>query len=318
MGRVTESEKRRALASAAIYCAPNLSGESFGIVVAEGMAAGCAVVASGLPAFSRVVGDAGVLVAPGDEKGLAAAITTLLDDPDRAATLGAAARQQVRQFDGPVVAAGYVSAYEDAIDLNRDVLGPIPVSGRYHQGMELRHLNLSIADGIARLTLNRPERRNALSLELMKELLAVLDGLNHDPGARVIVISGAGPVFSSGHDLGEMIDRDGAFYDELFTTCTDVMLRLQELPQPVIAQVHGTATAAGCQLVAACDLAVASEDARFATPGVHIGLFCSTPMVPLTRAVGRKRAMQMLLTGGFCRRSDGARLGVDQLRRGSG
>lgn len=119
LGRVTESEKRRALASAAIYCAPNLSGESFGIVVAEGMAAGCAVVASGLPAFSRVVGDAGVLVAPGDEKGLAAAITTLLDDPDRAATLGAAARQQVRRFDGPVVAAGYVSAYEDAIDLNR-------------------------------------------------------------------------------------------------------------------------------------------------------------------------------------------------------
>jgi len=165
--------------------------------------------------------------------------------------------------------------------------------------MELRHLNLCIADGIARLTLNRPERRNALSVELLKELLIVLGGLQHDPGARVIVISGEGAVFSSGHDLSEMIDRDGAFYDELFTICTDVMLRLQELSQPVIAQVHGTATAAGCQLVAACDLAVASEDARFATPGVHIGLFCSTPMVPLTRAVGRKRAMQMLLTGDF-------------------
>jgi enoyl-CoA hydratase/carnithine racemase len=165
--------------------------------------------------------------------------------------------------------------------------------------MELRHLNLSLADGIAHLTLNRPERRNAPSLELLKELLIVLDGLWHDPEARVIVISGEGAVFSSGHDLGEMIDRDEVFYDELFTTCTDVMLRLQALPQPVIAQVHGTATAAGCQLVAACDLAVASQDARFATPGVHIGLFCSTPMVPLTRAVGRKRAMQMLLTGDF-------------------
>lgn len=165
--------------------------------------------------------------------------------------------------------------------------------------MELRQLNLSIADGIARVTLNRPKRRNALSLELLKELLAVLDDLNHEPAARVIVISGAGPVFSSGHDLGEMIGRDGAFYEELFTTCTDVMLKLQELPQPVIAQVHGAATAAGCQLVAACDLAVASKDARFATPGVRIGLFCSTPMVPLTRAVGRKRAMQMLLTGDF-------------------
>jgi phosphatidylinositol alpha-mannosyltransferase len=118
-GRVTESEKRRLLATAAVFCAPNLSGESFGIVVAEGMAAGCAVVASGLPAFARVVGDAGVLVAPGDGEGLAAAITTLLDDPESIATLGAAAREQVRRFDGPVVAAQYVGAYEDAIDLSR-------------------------------------------------------------------------------------------------------------------------------------------------------------------------------------------------------
>src|SRR5213079_2810158 len=114
---------------------------------------------------------------------------------------------------------------------------------------------------------------------------------------RAIVIEGAGPAFSAGHDLSEMIGRDEAFLDELFGLCTVMMETIHRLPQPVIAKVHGIATAAGCQLVAACDLAVAAEDARFATPGVRIGLFCSTPMVPVSRAVGRKRAMQMLLTG---------------------
>jgi enoyl-CoA hydratase/carnithine racemase len=114
---------------------------------------------------------------------------------------------------------------------------------------------------------------------------------------RAIVIGGAGPVFSAGHDLGEMIDRKAEFYEELFAKCTDVMLAVQRTPQPVVASVHGLATAAGCQLVAACDLAIATADASFATPGVRIGLFCSTPMVPITRAIGRKRALEMLLTG---------------------
>jgi enoyl-CoA hydratase/carnithine racemase len=145
------------------------------------------------------------------------------------------------------------------------------------------------------ITLDRAERRNALSLDLMRELLAELDQLSDD--CAVVVIDARGPAFSAGHDLAEMVARDDAFYDELFTVCTNLMLRLHELPQPVIAKVQGIATAAGCQLVAACDLAVAVDTATFATPGVRIGLFCSTPMVPLTRAIGRKRALQMLLTG---------------------
>ena len=114
---------------------------------------------------------------------------------------------------------------------------------------------------------------------------------------RAIVIEGAGRAFSAGHDLSEMIDREAAFFQELFGACTQVMEAVHDLPQPVIAKVHGFASAAGCQLVAACDLAVAAEGSRFATPGVNIGLFCSTPMVPVSRAVGRKRALQMLLTG---------------------
>ena len=149
----------------------------------------------------------------------------------------------------------------------------------------------------ARITLNRPEKRNALSLELMEELIAALREVSALESVRAIVIEGAGPAFSAGHDLSEMIERDEAFLAHLFAVCTVVMETIQELPQPVIAKVHGIATAAGCQLVAACDLAVAAEAARFGTPGVKIGLFCSTPMVPVSRAVGRKRAMEMLLTG---------------------
>jgi len=145
------------------------------------------------------------------------------------------------------------------------------------------------------ITLDRAERRNALSLDLMREVLAELDQLSDE--CAVVVIDASGPAFSAGHDLAEMTARDDAFYDELFAVCTEMMLRLHELPQPVIAKVQGVATAAGCQLVAACDLAVAVDTATFATPGVRIGLFCSTPMVPLTRAIGRKRALQMLLTG---------------------
>lgn len=164
----------------------------------------------------------------------------------------------------------------------------------------MAYTNILVASepgGIARITLNRPERRNALSLELLNELQEALAGLGDDARAAVVIIDGAGPAFSAGHDLNEMISREQTFYAELFATCSDVMLAVQEIPQPVIAQVHGTATAAGCQLVAACDLAVAAEDCRFATPGAKIGLFCSTPMVPLTRAIGRKRALEMLLTG---------------------
>jgi enoyl-CoA hydratase/carnithine racemase len=147
------------------------------------------------------------------------------------------------------------------------------------------------------VTLNRPEKRNALSLELMQELFGSLRSLGADPEVRVIVIEGAGVAFSAGHDLSEMVGRDLPFYERLFEICVELMETIHRIPQPVIAKVHGVATAAGCQLVAACDLAVAAEDARFATPGVKIGLFCSTPMVPLSRAIGRKRALEMLLTG---------------------
>jgi enoyl-CoA hydratase/carnithine racemase len=131
----------------------------------------------------------------------------------------------------------------------------------------------------------------------MDELLGALRCASSEPEVRVIVLEGAGPAFSAGHDLGEMIGRDTAFFQTLFDRCTEVMECIHRLPQPVIAKVHGMASAAGCQLVAACDLAVASERAQFATPGVKIGLFCSTPMVPLSRAIGRKRALEMLLTG---------------------
>jgi enoyl-CoA hydratase/carnithine racemase len=150
---------------------------------------------------------------------------------------------------------------------------------------------------MARVTLNRPDKRNALSLELMEELIGALDLVAADPDVRAVVIDGAGVALSAGHDLSEMVGRDLPFYQRLFDVCTELMEKIHRLPQPVIAKVHGIATAAGCQLVAACDLAVAADDARFATPGVKIGLFCSTPMVPLSRAIGRKRALEMLLTG---------------------
>jgi len=159
-------------------------------------------------------------------------------------------------------------------------------------GVRVRH-----ALPVAHVTLDRPEKRNALSLGLMHELLGVLRGLGADEEVHAIVLEGAGPAFSAGHDLSEMIGRDPSFYRRLFELCTELMLTIQSLPQPVVARVHGMATAAGCQLVASCDLAVAAEEARFATPGVRIGLFCSTPMVPISRAVGRKRALELLLTG---------------------
>jgi enoyl-CoA hydratase/carnithine racemase len=161
----------------------------------------------------------------------------------------------------------------------------------------LQTLLVSEAGPAVQVTLNRPDRRNALSLELMDELVQVLKPLGARQDVRAIVIGGAGVAFSAGHDLSEMVGRDLPFYQRLFDSCTELMETIHRVPQPVIAKVHGVATAAGCQLVAACDLAVAAEDARFGTPGVKIGLFCSTPMVPLTRAIGRKRALEMLLTG---------------------
>jgi enoyl-CoA hydratase/carnithine racemase len=152
--------------------------------------------------------------------------------------------------------------------------------------------------GVLRLTLNRPEARNALSIALMSALIEVLESTAKDPQVRVVVIAGAGPAFCAGHDLRELrADRRRETYERVFAQCSELMLTIVRSPKPVIAEVHGVATAAGCQLVATCDLAVAAESARFATPGVNIGLFCSTPMVALTRAVGRKAAMEMLLTG---------------------
>ena len=151
--------------------------------------------------------------------------------------------------------------------------------------------------GIARITLNRPQRRNALSLALMQELIRCLGEIEGRRDVRVVIVAAEGKVFSAGHDLSQMVGRDLEEYQTLFRVCTELMTKLQSIPQPVIAEVQGIATAAGCQLVATCDLAIAAEGAGFATPGVKIGLFCSTPMVALSRAIGRKRALEMLLTG---------------------
>ncbi len=162
------------------------------------------------------------------------------------------------------------------------------------------------------LTLNRPETRNALSLEMILAIREALDKAAEDPGMAVLVIRANGPVFSAGHDIREMVRKHGNVGElrAIFTECNKMMLRLHELPQPVIAQVHGVATAAGCQLVAACDLAVAEPGARFSTPGVKIGLFCATPMVPLVRVIGRRRAMEMLLSGRFISAEEAREFGL--------
>lgn len=149
---------------------------------------------------------------------------------------------------------------------------------------------------VVRLTLNRPERRNALGRRLILLLAEALDGIAANRSVRVVVIAGAGKIFCSGHDLGEMVGKTEPEYHTLFNECAAMMLRIRRLPQPVIARVQGLATAAGCQLAATCDLVVAASDAQFAAPGVKIGLFCTTPMVPLVRAVPPKLAMEMLLT----------------------
>jgi len=161
------------------------------------------------------------------------------------------------------------------------------------------HKNLVVEEdaGLVTLTMNRPEKRNALSTEMMSDLIAALVEAGNRTDARAVIIAGNGPAFSAGHDLGELKARDLEFYRYEFDLCAKLMLTIQSITQPVIARVHAIATAAGCQLAATCDLVVAGESATFATPGVKIGLFCSTPMVALTRAVGRKHAMEMLLTG---------------------
>jgi enoyl-CoA hydratase/carnithine racemase len=152
--------------------------------------------------------------------------------------------------------------------------------------------------GVLRVVLNRPAQRNALSAALMTALGEALVRAARDAAVRVVVIAGNGPAFCAGHDLRELrADPRRAAYERVFAQCSELMLQVVRLSKPVIAEVHGLATAAGCQLVATCDLAVAAQEARFATPGVNIGLFCSTPMVALSRAVGRKPAIEMLLTG---------------------
>ena len=165
--------------------------------------------------------------------------------------------------------------------------------------------------GVVTLTLNRPAARNALSVALMSALQAALDAVAADKTARVVVIAGAGPAFCAGHDLKELRANPGRqAYEAVFRQCARLMTSIVTLPQPVIARVHGVATAAGCQLAASCDLVVAAEDARFATPGVNIGLFCSTPMVALSRAIGRKPAMEMLLTGALVDAAQAQRWGL--------
>ena len=172
------------------------------------------------------------------------------------------------------------------------------------------------AEGIATLTLNRPEARNALSEALIDALSAEFDAIRDDPAIRAVVLAAAPPAFSAGHDLKEMTarrsdpDRGRAYYTDVLDRCAAMMQRVVRLPQPVIAAVEGVASAAGCQLVASCDLAVAGASARFSTPGVHIGLFCSTPMVALSRNLGAKHAMEMLLLGDMVPAAEAARLGL--------
>ena len=166
-------------------------------------------------------------------------------------------------------------------------------------------------DGVATLTLNRPKARNALSMGLMAALQDALDAIHEDSSVRAVVLAGAGGAFCAGHDLKEMRAAPSReLYEALFTQCSRLMLTINRVRQPVIAKVRGVATAAGCQLVATCDLAYCEEEARFATPGVNIGLFCSTPMVALTRAIGRKAAMEMLLLGDLIDAEEAERIGL--------
>ena len=171
-------------------------------------------------------------------------------------------------------------------------------------------------NGIVRLTMNNPQRRNALSEAMLAALQGALDTIARDPSVRVVILAGEGPAFCAGHDLKEMTahrtdaDRGRAYFADIMTRCAALMMSIVRLPQPVIAEVATVATAAGCQLVASCDLAIAAESARFCTPGVAIGLFCSTPMVALSRNLNRKQAMNMLLTGDIVSAEEACRIGL--------
>jgi len=167
-------------------------------------------------------------------------------------------------------------------------------------------------DNIGWITLNSPKQRNALSLELMNEMQKKLNILSKDKEVKVIVIKGNGPSFCTGHNMKELVGKnyDLAYFKKIFTKCSQMMQTIQNLPQPVIAQVHGIAMAAGCQLVAACDLAIADTKTKFSTPGVKIGLFCSTPMVPLSRTIGRRRALEMLFTGRLVSAKEAEKFGL--------
>lgn len=176
----------------------------------------------------------------------------------------------------------------------------------------MQHILFEQKDPLGIIILNRPKQRNALSIALMKEIQEQLQIIGRDKNIRVVIIKGNGPDFCSGHDLNELKGEHNEleYYRDLFALCSEMMQTIHKIPQPVIAQVHGAATAAGCQLVASCDLAIAESRARFATPGVKIGLFCSTPMVPLSRVIGRRRALEMLLTGRFISSNEALQFGL--------
>ena len=176
--------------------------------------------------------------------------------------------------------------------------------------MKYKDIQVQVDGHVASVVLNRPEKRNALSLNTLEEISHVLKDVARRQEVRVVVLRGNGEMFSAGHDLKELVGGELHDYRKIFATCMNMMLLLREIPQPVIAAVQGIATAAGCQLVAASDLAIATEDARFATPGVKIGFFCTTPMVPLSRVVGRKKALEMLFTGEFISAHEALQFGL--------
>lgn len=204
----------------------------------------------------------------------------------------------VRQQTG-FVRDGYTLYIPTANPREQNLVNPVAGNGlaKESNNMAKKRILYALNDGIAILTLNNPRKRNALSNALLLELKSELERIRDDPAVRVVVLRSEGPIFSSGHDLNELTDGDKSSYTGIFADCTDVMEIIRLLPKPVIAQVQGLATAAGCQLVATCDLVVASERASFATPGVQIGLFCTTPGVAVSRAILPKKAMEMLLTG---------------------
>jgi enoyl-CoA hydratase/carnithine racemase len=160
------------------------------------------------------------------------------------------------------------------------------------------------------ITLNNPKQRNALSLDLMNEMKEKLDTISENKDISVVIIRGNGPSFCAGHDINELIGKDYDHFKNIFSTCSSLMLTIRDMPQVVIAQVHGAALAAGCQLVAACDLAIAESKSKFSTPGLKIGLFCSTPMIPLSRLIGRRNALDMLFTARFISAQEAEKFGL--------